>query len=146
MASEERAAKFRRFIDAWTDRKLERVDEVIASNAVYHMPPFPDFQGTKPLKRFITDFRQAFPDDFQVTIEEDLAAGEVTMHRWSVSGTYTGRSPLLPVMPTGKRTTATGCHICRWAGDKCVEVWHFGDWLGWLQKAGVMPSLDELVG
>ncbi len=49
-------------------------------------------------------------------------------------------------MPTGKRTTATGCHICQWVGDRCVEVWHFGDWLGWLQKAGVMPSLDELVG
>lgn len=146
MSPEERTAKFRRFIEAWTQRNLATVEEVMAPDVVYHMPPFPDFQGTEPLRRFITEFRQAFPDDFQVAIEEDLASGEVTVHRWSVSGTYKGRSPLLPVMPTGKRTTATGCHICRWAGDRCVEVWHFGDWLGWLQKAGVMPSLDELVG
>ena len=146
MSPEERSAKFRRFIEAWTQRNLATVEEVMAPDVVYHMPPFPDFQGTEPLKRFITDFHAAFPDDCQVVIEEDLASGEVTVHRWSVSGTYKGRSPLLPVQPTGKSTTATGCHICRWAGDRCVEVWHFGDWLGWLQKAGVMPSLDELVG
>ncbi len=146
MSPEERNAKFRRFIEAWTQRNLATVEEVMAPEVVYHMPPFPDFQGTEPLKRFITEFHQAFPDDFRVAIEEDLASGEVTVHRWSVSGTYKGRSPLLPVQPTGKSTTATGCHICRWAGDRCVEVWHFGDWLGWLQKAGVMPSLEELVG
>ena len=89
---------------------------------------------------------KAFPDDFEVAIEEDLASGDVTVHRWSESGTYKGQSPLLPVPPTGKRATASGCHLCHWAGDRCVEVWHFGDWLGWLQKAGVMPSLEELVG
>jgi hypothetical protein len=22
-----------------------------------------------------------------------------------------------------------------------IEVWHFGDWLGWLQRCGVMPPL-----
>ncbi len=85
----------------------------MALEAVYHMPPFPDLRGPKPPKRFITEFRQAFPDDFQVAIEGDLASGDVTVHRWSVSAIYKGCSPLLPVMPTGKSTTATGCHICR---------------------------------
>ena len=142
MAAEERIAKFRKFIEAWTRHNLGTVDEIMVPDVIYHMPPFPDFSGTEPLKRFITSFHQAFPDDFQLSFDEDLAAGDATVHRWNVSRTYSGRSPLLPGAPTGRRTTAAGCHICHWAGDRCVEVWHFGDWLGWLQKAGVMPPLD----
>ncbi len=36
----------------------------MALEVVHHMPPFPDLRGPKPLKRFIKEFRQAFPDDF----------------------------------------------------------------------------------
>jgi SnoaL-like polyketide cyclase len=144
MALEEKALKFRTFVEAWTKRRLDAVDEMLGSNVVYHMPPFPDFQGTEPLKQFIANFHAAFPNDFQVFVDEDLAVGNATVHRWHVSGTYSGQSPLLPVAPTGKHTSAAGCHICHWAEDKCTEIWHFGDWLGWLQKAGVMPELDKL--
>ncbi len=143
MESDERITNFRKFIEAWTKHNLAVVDELMAPDVVYHMPPFPDFSDTGSLKQFITSFYQAFPDDFQLSFEEDLVAGNTTVHRWAVSGTYKGQSPLLPVPPTGKHTTATGCHLCHWADDKCVEVWHFGDWLGWLQKAGVIPSLDR---
>jgi SnoaL-like polyketide cyclase len=140
--TELRIAQFRRFIQAWTEGNLATVDELMAPNVVYHMPPFPDFSGTEDLKQFISSFHSAFPNDLQVFFDEDLAAGDATVHRWNVSGSFQGRSPLLSVTPTGKLTTATGCHICHWAGDRCVEVWHFGDWLGWLQKAGAAPPLD----
>src|SRR4051812_35633672 len=79
MASEARIKKFRGFIEAWTKRDLARVDELLAPNAIYHMPPFPDFSGTGPLKQFIADFHQAFPDDFRVTFDEDLEAGSMTV-------------------------------------------------------------------
>ena len=80
MSPEEHTAKFRRFIEAWTQRNLAAIDEVMAPEVVYHMPPFPDFQGTEPLKRFITDFHSAFPDDFRVAIEENLASSEAGSH------------------------------------------------------------------
>jgi ketosteroid isomerase-like protein len=88
MLTDERSARFHRVIEAWTKQNLAAIDEVMAPDVVYHMPPFPDFSGTEPLRRFIANFRRAFPDDFQVTIEEELAAGDTTVHRWSVGGTY----------------------------------------------------------
>jgi len=142
MTAEERIDRFRRFIEAWTTGNLGTIDEMMAPDAVYHMPPFSDLSGTGQLKQFITDFHAAFPESVQVYFDEDLIAGEATVHRWNVSGIFTGRSPLLSVAPTGRLTTATGCHICHWAGDRCVEIWHFGDWLGWLQRAGAAPALD----
>jgi SnoaL-like polyketide cyclase len=143
MNGEARIAKFRKFIEAWTKGNLSTIDMFMAPEAVYHMPPFPDFAGADSLKPFIANFHQAFPEDLQVFFDEDLVSGNATVHRWNVSGTYSGRSPLLPVAPTGKRTAATGCHICHWVDDKCVEIWHFGDWFGWFQKAGVVPPLDQ---
>ena len=28
-----------------------------------------------------------------------------------------------------------------WRDGRPAEMWHNGDWLGWLQKAGILPSL-----
>ena len=148
MQAENRITRFRRFIEALTKGNLSTVDELMAPNVVYHMPPFPDFAGTEGLKQFISGFYSAFPNDLHVVFDEDLVAGDATVHRWNVSGSFQGRSPLLSVEPTGQLATATGCHICHWAGDRCVEIWHFGDWLGWLQKAGAPPpsNVFESIG
>lgn len=142
MPADERIARFRRFIEAWTKGSLATVDELMLPDAVYHMPPFPDLSGTGELKQFIANFHAAFPENLRVAFEEDISTGNVTVHRWNVSGTFSGRSPLLSVAPTGRLTTATGCHICHWTGERCREVWHFGDWLGWLQRAGATPPMD----
>jgi predicted ester cyclase len=144
MALEQRPARFRNFIEAWTRRRLETVDDLMRPDVTYHLPPFPDLEGAEAVKQFIANFNSAFPNDFQVIVDEDLATESATVHRWHVSGTYTGESPLMPVPPTGRHATATGCHICHWVEDKCAEVWHFGDWLGWLQGAGVIPPMDKL--
>jgi hypothetical protein len=138
---EARHATYHRFIEAWTRRNLAAVDDLFTANAVYHVPPFPDLPGTAALKEFILSFNRAFPEDLGVVFDEELGREDVTVHRWTVSGTFAGASPLLPVPPTGRRTVATGCHILHWSGDRCVEAWHFGDWLGWLQRAGVLPPL-----
>jgi hypothetical protein len=33
--------------------------------------------------------------------------------------------------------------IYYWVSDQGIEV-YFSDWLGWLQKAGAMPLLDNV--
>jgi hypothetical protein len=48
---------------------------------------------------------------------------------------------LRPGGPPGKHTTAAGAHVLHWSGDEVSEAWHFGDWLGWLTKAGVLPPM-----
>ena len=55
--------------------------------------------------------------------------------------TFSGESPMVPIPPTGRRTGASGTHVCHWSGGVVVEAWHHGDWLSWLQGAGVIPAL-----
>jgi predicted ester cyclase len=138
--SEEFNAKIRRAVEAWTTDNPDRLDEAFATDIVYHMPPFPDLIGTEAQKQFIATFRAAFPD-FQVTFDEDIVEGDRSTHRWHCQGTYSGQSPLLPVPPTGNQSTASGSLILHWQDGKVTEAWHFGDWLGWLQGAGVLPPL-----
>ena len=133
-------AKIHRAVGAWTTGNLDLLDEAYAADIVYHMPPFPDLVGTAAQKQFMAMFRTAFPD-FQVTIDEDIVEGNRSTHRWHCQATYRGQSPMLPVPPTGKQTTATGSLIMHWKDGRVTEAWHFGDWLGWLQGAGVLPPL-----
>jgi predicted ester cyclase len=139
MSTEELKAKYQRLADVWNTGNLELLDKIFVDNVVYHIQPFPDM-GLATLKQFITIFRQAFPD-FHVTIDENIIVENSSAHRWTCRATYTGQSPLLPGPPTGKPATVLGSHIVHWAADKAVEVWHFGDWLGWLQQMGVLPPL-----
>jgi predicted ester cyclase len=92
------------------------------------------------LKGFIAGFHQGFPD-FALTVHEHIVDGDASAHRWSCQATYSGETPLLPVPPTGHATEATGAHVVHWQDGRPVEIWHSGDWLGWLQGAGVVPAL-----
>lgn len=133
------ADTFRRFTDPWCTGSVADLDKLCAADLIYHVLPFPDM-GCDGLKQFITAFHMGFPD-FQVIQDENLSVGQTTIHRWTVMGTFTGQSPLLPIPPTGKHGRAGGCHIIRWQNNRAVEVWHYGDWLGWLQQVGVLPPL-----
>ena len=114
------------------------MDEAFADNSLYHVPPFPDLVGREAQKQFIAAFLAGFPD-FHVAVDEDITMGTTSAHRWHAEGTYTGQSPMLPGPPSGKHATAEGCLILHWRDGKVAETWHFGDWLGWLQRIGVIP-------
>lgn len=125
---------------AWTSRGDFAINEQwLADGAIYHMSPFSDFKSAAELNGFIKLFKQGFPD-FEVVFDEHLSEGTRSCHRWHVSGTYTGETPIFKVPPTGKRSVTSGCHIVHWSGEKAAEVWHIGDWLGGLQSAGIIPA------
>jgi hypothetical protein len=130
---------FTRMGALWTSGKTEVVDELLPADIVYHLAPFPD-QDVESLKAFAAAFNHAFPD-FDLTLDETVSEGSTTTHLWHCSGTYTGDAGLFPVGPTGLATEASGTHVVHWKGERPVEVWHHGDWLGWLQKCGVLPPL-----
>lgn len=130
---------FSRFGGVWVTGKVDVVDELMPADVAYHLPPFPDMERDA-LKGFIEAFRQAFPD-FMLSVDEHVVDGDTSAHRWNCRGTYTGESPLLPGPPTGTATEATGSHFVRWQDGRPVEIWHNGDWLGWLQRCGVLPPL-----
>jgi len=41
-----------------------------------------------------------------------------------------------------KKTDASGGHFIHWRDGRPVEVWHHGDWLGWLQRCGAVSPLQ----
>jgi predicted ester cyclase len=133
-------AKFMRQIgEPWATGDVDVVDDLVPADIAYHLAGFPDMDRAA-LKQFMAAFHQSFPN-FSLTIEEDLVDGDRSVHRWTCSATFTGEGGLVPVPPTCQATTASGAHVVHWRGEDPVEIWHFGDWLGWLQGAGVIPAL-----
>jgi ketosteroid isomerase-like protein len=132
-------AAFDRFGSAWVDGDMSGVEELFADDVTYHVPPFPDM-GKAELLEFIAGFRAGF-HDFELSDDEDVVAGSTSVHRWHCAATFAGKAPLLPVEPTGRHTTASGNLMFHWSDGKVTEAWHFGDWMGWLTQAGVLPPL-----
>ncbi|WP_018331498.1 ester cyclase [Actinomycetospora chiangmaiensis] len=135
----DRVKTARQLVTPWEDGDVDVIDEVLPADVVYHLAGFPDMDR-ESLKQFMAGFHRSFPD-FSVTIEEDLSDGGSSAHRWVCTGTFSGAGGAIPAEPTGARTQASGTHVIHWRDDRPVEIWHFGDWLGWLQGAGVLPPL-----
>ncbi len=131
---------FDRIRAGWERGDASGVDEVYSDAVVYHMPPFPDLDRSG-LRDFMAAFHQAFPD-FVVEEDQLVVDGDTTVQRWHCTATYSGQNSLLPVPPTGRSTRASGVLMARWRDGRIVELWHFGDWMGWLTGAGVLPPLD----
>ena len=66
----------------------------------------------------------AFPD-WQVTIEELVAEGDLVVDRFTIRATHTGS--VNGITPTGQQIAALGMHMWRLAGGKLVEGWYVTD-------------------
>lgn len=127
--------------EAFTQGRLEIVDEIVAAGYVAHDPASPEpVRGPDGLKAFITVYREAFPD-LRATVEEQIAEGDKVLTRWSARGTHEGE--LLGIPPTGKQSTVTGMTLDRFEGGKIVESWDNWDTLGMLQQLGVVPAMAQ---
>jgi predicted ester cyclase len=132
------ASFFPLLLDVWATGKVDTLDDLLPPDVTYHVPPFGDMDR-EGLKQFVAGFHQAIPD-FSIEIDQELVDGDMSAARWTCEGTLTGESPLIPVPPTGKAFRAlTGGHFARWDNGRPVEVWHNGDWLGWLQECDALP-------
>ena len=82
---------------------LSGVDELTASDYVGHDPANPEpLRGPEGVKEFISTYRAAFPDA-QITVEQQLAEGDLVATRWNARGTHEGE--LMGIQPTGKQVT-----------------------------------------
>jgi len=128
------------FEEMWNQGNLTIVDETYTTESIIHVPPNPDSRGPEPLKQFVTMYRVAFPD-FHVTIEDEIAEGDMVVIRWTASGTHKGE--LMDIPPTGKPIKITGISIGRIASGKLIETWTNFDALGMLQQLGVIPPMGR---
>jgi len=139
--SEENKALVRRFVEEAVNKgNLTILDELVASDYVYHGPNGPQFRGPEGYKQLVTMYRTAFPD-LRMTTEDMVAEGDKVVTRFSAQGTHRGE--LMGIAPTGKPVAVTGIFILRFANRKFVEEWENFDTLGMMQQLGVIPAPAE---
>ena len=136
--SEANKALVRRFYEEVLEKgNLTLVDELFASNYVYHEPTVGEVKGPEGIKQLAAMYRTAFPD-LRMRIEDLVAEGDKVVSRWTGRGTHLGE--LMGVAPTGKQMTVTGMVISRIIGGKFVEDWENYDTLGMMQQLGALPA------
>jgi steroid delta-isomerase-like uncharacterized protein len=126
--------------EVFSKGNLAFVDEVIATDYVYHGPGGRTVKGTAGFKELVTRFRAAFPD-VRVTVENMVAEGDYVAHRTSINGTH--RGDYRGIAPTGKQVTSTSNILSRFAGGKEAEAWEEYDMLGVLQQLGVAHPMSQ---
>ena len=120
-------------------KKLEVIDELFASDYIYHGPQGQEFRGTETLKQLLSSYLEAFPD-LHMEIKDLIVEGDKIVSRVISRGTHKGEFHGIP--PTGKEVTGTIILITRIADGKFVEDWESRDDLGLLQQLGVIPSSE----
>jgi steroid delta-isomerase-like uncharacterized protein len=134
----ENLAVVRRVIDeAWNRGNLEVLDELVAANYVGHDPNIPHpSRGPAGFKESVMTARTTFAD-FQITVEDLVAAEDRVAGRITMRGTHRGALAGLP--PTGKSVEFSGMFVRRLEGGQFVEGWGITDLFGLLRQIGAIP-------
>ena len=124
-------------VEPW-EGNLGVIDELVASDYVVHDPAQPESHGPEGVREFVRTYLAAFPDG-RITVDDQLAEGDLVATRWTGRGTQNGE--LMGIPPTGKQVTVSGITISRLKDGKIVEEWSNWDTLGMLRQLGVVPEM-----
>jgi predicted ester cyclase len=132
---EKNKALARRLLEAFVNRDLDTIDEVLA-------PDFTDRsllpgQGSsrEGYKRSVTEFNAAF-SCVDVTIEHQIAEGDMVVTKFSTRCIHRGE--FLSVPPGGEVGVYSSIRIHRIVGGKVTDEWSEGNLLEW-----ILPSLER---
>jgi predicted ester cyclase len=123
------------FEDVQSQGNQMLIKELVTEDYVGHTP-LGDIHGPEGAKQFTSMLHAGFPN-FQVTVEAQIAEGDLVATRWISQGLHNGEFQGVP--PTGKRMAMSGMTIFRIANGKLVEGWTQPDLLGLMQQLGVVP-------
>src|SRR5215208_6763202 len=131
---EQNKASFRRYLkEAWNQSNLEVVDEIF-DRYVSHQPDGSVLErGPEDVKRFVGEFRSAFPD-LRLIIEEQLAEGDKVVSRGTIRGTHLRE--FRGMAPTGEEMEIPGMAVFRFSEEgKVVESWDSYDQLSLMRQS-----------
>lgn len=134
MSLEENKAIVRRILEAINTQNLASLDELVATNFVYHTPT-QQIQGLGVMKQVVEEEIKGFPD-LHVTIEDIIAERDKVWIRLKETLTHTGE--YRGVAPTNKKLTYTAVAIWRIVGGKVVEGWGVYDQMDFFTQLGVI--------
>ena len=122
MSAEENKAIFRRYMEEVFNQGNLEVAEEIVDRYVSHQPDGSTFErGPEDVKRFVGEFRSAFPD-LRISIDDQIAEGDEVVTRITLRGTHQGM--FRGTAPTGKEVEINGITIFRFSSEgKVVESW-----------------------
>jgi steroid delta-isomerase-like uncharacterized protein len=142
MSEDANCALVRRFIDeVFNHGNFDAVDEVLAPDYVHHDPTTQEFgSGMEGFKRLIGYYRDAFPD-LVITLDDQFAAGDRVVDRWTGHGTHEGE--LMGIPATGRPVTAGGISIHRIADGRIAETWNNYDAAGMLRQVGAISGITQ---
>ena len=124
--------------DPWRG-KLDEVLEFVGEDYVAYVPgSLEPFRGKQGFREFVTAYLTAFPDG-TLTVDHQIAEGNMVATRWTGRGTHTGE--LMGMPATGRQITISGISYVRIIDGKAREAWVIWDTLGVLQQLGVIPEM-----
>ena len=142
MSLESNKSIAKKSIDLWSTGNLKGVDEIYSANCqrhLNHQHGNKTVTGTESLKKFIKEFRDAFPD-FHDKVDDQLAEGDKVTTRFTSQGTHQGK--FMGIDPTNKKAKWSGIVIDRIENGKIVETWVHWDLYGLLDQLG-LPILHH---
>lgn len=130
----------RRLTDAFNDRNMTVIDELVDIDYIDHGPFHKQQAGREGMKQAHQYFYEGFPDVHE-TIEDIFAEEDKVVVRWICKGTHLGNFVSVPIPPTGKSAAVQGIDIFRIQNGKVTECWHIVDALSLLFQLEVMQPL-----
>ena len=140
MSTEQNKAMEHRILAEMNKGNWAIIDEVFATNFIYHGAGGLDLRGREAFKQFCVGFGTAFPD-FHLAIEDMFAEGDKVVIRTTASGTHKG--DFMGIAPTGKRMSIMGILVARFTDGKEVEAWELMDSLGLRRQLGLIPPMGQ---
>ena len=138
MTAHDNKLVMQRFVEFINSASETLATELIAQNAVFHVPGRPDpMRGPAGYMAVIGMMRGGFPD-IQWTLEEMVAEGDTVAARFTMRGTHHG--PFFGVPPTGKPIVVQAMNFYRFVGGQIVGEHGQPDLLGLLQQIGAVPT------
>jgi serine phosphatase RsbU (regulator of sigma subunit) len=131
---EENKAIVRRYVEEISNQgDLDVVDEIF-DRYISHQPDGSTLErGPEDVKRIRAAHFEAFPDE-RVSIEEQIAEGDLVVSRMTVRGTH--QRGFRGLAPTGKEVEIKGISIFRISPEgKVVESWESFDELGLMRQS-----------
>lgn len=112
-------------VAAINDHDAERLLALVASDMVIHYAELPEpLVGRDTWLHGFQAMAEAFPD-FQVEVEDLVAAGDRVALRVRITGTHTGEFQGIPA--TGRRISYVSHEFYRLVGDSVAEEWICSD-------------------
>lgn len=139
-AEANKAVVCREIEELFNQGNLDAADEIYAQDYVHHDPFDPtEVRGVEAARQYVAMYRSACPD-LHVTVEDQIAEGDLVATRATVRGTHRGE--LLGAPPSNIRLEIKGLVLSRIVDGKVAEDWQALDALGLLQQIGLVPPLE----